>query len=168
MLLSNPLRIVSILAISILSGCGFRPLYGPQLTTTQDLSNIKVMIITDRDGQNLRNHLLDLLNPHGVPCQPQYLLDTKLTTTSVEVGVRRDATTSRKELVATALLRLRNIQSGKIVFTKNITSKNTYTSLDTNYYTNVVTEDYAKEEVIRDLSYKIQLALAEYFGTQAP
>ncbi|MEB3701445.1 hypothetical protein Bealeia1_00507 [Candidatus Bealeia paramacronuclearis] len=168
MSLSKTLRALSVLAISLLSGCGFRPLYGPQLKTTQDLSNIKVMIIADRDGQNLRNHLLDLLNPYGVPCHPEYILDTKLTTGSVEVGVRRDATTSRKELVATAFLNLRNIESGQIVLTKVLTSKNTYTAMDTNYYTNVVTEDYAKEEAIRDLSYKIQLILAEYFGNQTP
>lgn len=166
MSLSNLLKAAPIALALLLEGCGFQPLYGPQLTTTQDLSGIKVQVITDREGQVLRNHLLDLLNPYGTPCKPYYTLETKLTTASVEVGIRRDATTSRKELIATALVKLRNIQSGRIVLTKSVVAKNTYTSLDTNYYTNVVTEDYAKDEALRDLSYKIQLILAEYFSTQ--
>ena len=146
-----------------LEACGFQPLYSPQLQTTQDMSNVKVAIIHDRQGQVLRNHLLDLLNPYGAPCKSIYTLSTKLTTSAREVGIRRDATTSRKELIATAVITLQD-KSGKILLRKSITSKNSYSTLETNYYTNVVTEDYAKEEALRDLAYRIQLALAEFFA----
>ena len=147
-----------------LSACGFQPLYSPGLQTTQDMADVKVAIISDREGQVLRNYLLDLLNPYGVPCRPIYTLETKLTTSAREVGVRRDATTSRKELIARAIIILKDNKSGKTLLTKSITAKNTYSAIETNYYTNVVTEEYAKEEALRDLAYRIQLALAEFFA----
>jgi len=147
-----------------LSACGFQPLYSPQIHTTQDMADVKIATISDRDGQVLRNHLLDLLNPYGVPCKPNYTLHTKLTTTAREIGIRRDATTSRKELIATAAITLKDNQTGRVLLTRSIIAKNSYSALDTNYYTNVVTQEYAKEEAFRDLAFRIQLALAEFFA----
>lgn len=154
----------SILITLTLSACGFQPLYSPSLQTTQDMADVKIAIISDRDGQVLRNHLLDLLNPYGPSGKPRYTLSTKLTTAVREVGVRRDATTSRKELVATATIQLLENKTNKIVLTKTLVSINTYSVKETNYYTNVVTQDYGKEEALHSLAYKIQLALGEYFA----
>ena len=153
-----------ILTTLSLSACGFQPLYSPTLQTTQDMADVKIAIISDRDGQVLRNHLLDLLNPYGPSQKPRYTLKTKLTTAIREVGIRRDATTSRKEMVATATIQLLENKTNKVILTKTLFAINTYSVKETNYYTNVITQDYGKEEALHSLAYKIQLALGEYFA----
>ena len=59
-------------------------------------------------------------------------------------------------------------KTNKVILTKTLVAINTYSVKETNYYTNVVTQDYGKEEALHSLAYKIQLALGEYFAQHRP
>ena len=82
------MKLLKILAgILLVSSCGFQPLYVQRdnssswyfsdkfdTSIVEELAKIKVVAIKDRFGQQMRNHLLDLLTPKGVPSNPQYRL----------------------------------------------------------------------------------------------
>ena len=82
-----------------LTACGFRPLYQSNVDGINICYPIKIATIKDRQGQILRNYLLDLLTPQGASSKPQYILEVNLTTGISNVGINKDETTSRKEAI---------------------------------------------------------------------
>src|SRR5690242_7641602 len=72
------------LLLLALAGCGFRPLYGTRAADPYvgpEMGGIYISPLPDRDGQLVRNALLDRIDPKGEPQQPRYRLDIKLTVT---------------------------------------------------------------------------------------
>ena len=74
-----------------LAACGFQPIYGRSGGTDiqADLTQVEVLPIADRVGQQLHNHLLDSLNPFGRPVNPSYRLRIKLTESRRELAVQK-------------------------------------------------------------------------------
>ena len=104
--------ILGLFAGMLLAGCGFEPLYVQRDTTsswyfggktdtsiTAEMSQVKVESIADRFGQQLRNNLLDLITPQGMPKQPQYRLKVRLISRdTVQQAMRRDITATSKRV----------------------------------------------------------------------
>jgi LPS-assembly lipoprotein len=150
----------------LLGSCGFRPLY----MTSEPISNIcypiKIKTIKDRNGQILRNQLLDILTPEGMPEKPKYILEINLTETIKAIGVNKDETTSRKEAILTAAMKLTDAKSGKILYTHSVISINSFEVISQDYYSDVVAQDYAKVEALRLLAEKIKLTLSAYLDSK--
>lgn len=146
--------ILSFCLCLFLESCGFRPLY----MASENISNIcypiKIKTIKERNGQILRNQLLDLLTPEGQPEKPKYVLGIILTETIKAIGVNKDETTSRKEAVLTAAMSLSDAKSGKILYTHSVRSINSFEVISQDYYSDVVAQDYAKVEALRLLAEK--------------
>ncbi len=154
----------AIIILFALTACNLRPMY-------EDNGNmnicypIKIATIKDRDGQILRNYLLDLMSPQGEPAKPRYLLEITLTSSIKSIGVNKDETTSRKEATLTALYRLRNFKTNKILHCGSANGINSFNisnftkTLDQNYYSDVVAEEYAKKEALRILAEKLVLLI---------
>lgn len=106
------------LALAPLAGCGFEPLYGTRdgAAVTAELAAIEVGRIPDRSGQQLRNFLLDRLNPQGRPAKPMYRLSVELVESRVDLAIRKDETATRVNLVITARYQLLDVATGKPVF----------------------------------------------------
>lgn len=68
--------VISLLAAVTLSACQFQPLYGPSTdvsgNTSTLLSQISVETVDTRVGQQVRNHLLFLLNGGNEATEPGY------------------------------------------------------------------------------------------------
>lgn len=158
--------ILSFCLCLLLESCGFRPLY----TTSGNISNvcypIKIKTIKDRNGQILRNQLLDLLTPEGEPEKPKYVLEIDLVESIKAIGVNKDETTSRKEAVLTAKLKLADSKSGNIVYAHSLKSINSFEVISQDYYSDVVAQDYAKENALQLLAEKIKLTISTYLDTQ--
>jgi hypothetical protein len=87
-----------IVALVLLAGCGFQPLYGTTVSgsgATEKLGQIRIDPIPDRIGQQIRNFLLDRLNPYGQPARPVFRLIVKPTVSSTDLGIERDETATR-------------------------------------------------------------------------
>lgn len=84
---------------------------------TDKLNDIKIGQISDRQGQILRNYLLDIFNPHGEPCRPLYRLNVKITISEDAFAFRKDATASRQIMTSTALFELVDASSKKVIYT---------------------------------------------------
>ena len=67
-------------ALIFLAACGFQPMYGSRGApgTQMQMASIEVGIIKDRQGQLLRNLLLDRINPGGTPQSPNYTLTVQM------------------------------------------------------------------------------------------
>ena len=106
------MRYILILALIVfVNACGFRPLYIQSSETNlysdgtqnnsiiNELAQIKINPISERFGQQIRNKLLDLLTPKGVPSNAKYRLDVKLDNKVVSQQAMRDDVTATSERV---------------------------------------------------------------------
>lgn len=174
MLLKNSL-LLSLYLIG-LTGCGFKPIYGPSsygssfpnkeehLAVAQDLSLIKISLIPDRKGQILRNSLIHLLTPKGQPGNPKYILEVTLTEATQALGILKDATYSRSQLVFTADFFLRDIATYKILFTSQATTAADYNFVISNQFATTIADDDAHTRGLTLLAQDIARQLAMFFS----
>ena len=160
---------VAICTLALLSGCGFTPLYGehslgasPSVVT--EMSHIAIRQLPDRTGMRMRQILREELQPRGVDGAPRYDLDVTLTTRVEELGVRRDATSSRANFVLSASFYLSD--AGQRVFGDRVQSIVSYNILDDQYAT-VAAQSDAEERALREVSLEIKTRLAVYFVKRA-
>lgn len=150
---------------SLVTACGFQPLYTPIRGTNHVAAPIKIATIPDRDGQILRNYLVDLLTPEGPPQKPLYILQIELTDAIANIGVNKDETTSRKNAIMTAVLTLRDAKTYGVVYTHRAKAINSFSVISENYFSDLTTEEYAKKEALRLLAEKISLLLITFLDT---
>ena len=148
------------------TSCGFRPLYVPYEERSEDITYpIKIATILNRDGQILRNYLLDLLTPEGSPLHPQYILEVVLTDAIRSTGVNKSETTTRKEAILTGTFTLKDAKTNAIVYKHTTKAMNSFSVISQNYYADLVAEEYAKREAMRLLAEKIVLTLTTYLDS---
>ena len=151
-----------------LTACGFKPLYGLRSDGTaagQDLAKIAVGPIPDRLGQQVRNNLLDRLNPQGSPEAPSYRLDVTISEKEVGLAVQSDDTVSRINLTVSAAFVLREGASRDGLFTGKTRTIAAYnvTSFD---YANVIAERDARSRAARAIADDLAARLGVYFRTR--
>jgi LPS-assembly lipoprotein len=86
------LTLAAVLALGP-AGCGFHPLYskgGGGGGVSAETAQIRINLIADRQGQMLRNALLQRLTPAGEPASPTYTLSVTLTASEGALGYRKD------------------------------------------------------------------------------
>lgn len=147
----------------LLGGCGFRPLYGRDSVSGRAevrdaMAGIRVRSIADRQGQRLRQILREKLGTNGAASP--YELDIKLSQQVQELGVRKDSTTSRANLIFSAALTV--FENGQSVFTDSVQSIVSYNILDDQYAT-VASQSDAEDRALRMVGDEIKIRLAVYF-----
>jgi LPS-assembly lipoprotein len=166
-------RLVIIVMLLALSGCGWRPLYadpesGP---ASAALRAIRVDPIPDRVGQQLEMALRNAFNPTGETTAPRYRLETGLSYTLSNVGLisQGTATIGRVDLVAT--YHLVDLKSGADLLTDTVHSQNSF-ALNPNQYSTVVAENDAAArcvvEVNQEMVTRLTLFLQQSLGKEAP
>lgn len=151
-------RILAIVAAAPLAGCGFHPLYGGETAGEYDptLASIKVEPIADREGQIFELALRERLNPRGVAIPPRYALRVKLSLSRSDLGIQRNATSTRAEIDAAASYSLTGQGISISGFSHTVSAFN----LQNDAWAATVAEDDARERAIDDLADAISLQLA--------
>jgi LPS-assembly lipoprotein len=156
-------------AALVLSGCGYRPVYGEQSAATMgdgtraSLASVKVLGIADRRGQLLRNYLLDRMTPRGEPATPRYVL-TVTTSESIRItDSRADGTATRADIVIVARYNLRDAASDLVVFTDRSDGLATYNLL-TARFASVASEDEARRRVMEQIADQMSLQIALFLN----
>ncbi len=159
--------ISSLAALGLLTGCGFKPIYGSAGSSniSAELSSVKVTPIKDRIGQQLRNLLLDRINPIGSPRKPNYQLSVQLSESKQELAIKKSEVSTRANLTFTAKFHLQGLNqfagrslTGKV---KIVTS---YNILSSDFGT-LATEQDARRRAVRELSDDITNRIASYLQT---
>lgn len=159
--------IAIVAAVLSLSACGYRPLYGdPGRVTAAGMETVKIGLIEDRTGQFLRNLLLDQVNPNGEPIDPEYKLTVSLNESRRDLGLRKDETATRANLIITASYQLTKNGHEKPVMSASSRSTNGFNIVNSEFATRASQAD-ARKRAARELSDKIALRLAIYFNSLA-
>jgi LPS-assembly lipoprotein len=136
------------------SGCGFKPLYGDSGAVgapgvQSSLQQVAIAPIQTRSGQ-----------PGG---GAGYSLTIRLAIQKQELGIRRDETATRANLIMTAIYRLTEQSSGATVFQALSRSVTSYNILD-NEFSTVMAERDARSRGAEQLADDITTRVALYFN----
>lgn len=158
-----PLTSYFLLLISI-GACGFHPVYGVNKHTPvgveEQLSNIWISNIPDRDGQFLRNALIDRFYRDGQPTNPQYVLTVQPVNESKrDLDITVDADATRGQLTLTTKMSLTNRKTGKILIEQDLRAITSYNILGSEF-TNRVSEQNTRENALEDLARQIENRIA--------
>lgn len=160
-----------VFALIILASCGFEPVYkdtafgGEAGTSTQNfMQSIDIGVIPDREGQSLRNKLIDRLYSNGYPSAPVYRLVTAPVRESiVEIGIDKNDNASRAQLRLSTTIQLIRLSDSAVVLTRHVRATTGYNILQ-GQFTTFVTENDAREQGLRSLADKIVTQLELYRG----
>ena len=164
--------LISLVVITAAAGCGFHPLYGEVAPLddsfiSEELSKIKVTLGSSRLDQIVYGNLLDRLTPFGIPDEHYYILSTMLFESKQGVALERDATVSRFNLVLDSEFNLKNIETGKIIFSGNVRAVAAYNVLRSEF-ANVIAERNARDRAAREVADEIATRISVYFRSITP
>jgi len=156
------------LVVSGLSGCGFRPLYGTSGITgsaevVEELSRIDIRPIPDRRGMALRQVLREKLHINRQPNDTLYDLQVQLFVRTQELGVRKDSTTSRANLILTARFYL--WRGRKRLLVDSVQSIVSFNILDDQYAT-IASESDAEDRALQAIAEEMKTRLAVFFDNR--
>ena len=162
-------KLLGILLLSSLTACGFRPMYGGGGTATpalqQNLSLVFVETIPERNGQVLRNLLIQQLGFGDDPVAPRYTLNVQLAEAINPLGIRKDATSSYGRLTITAKYTLVDATSKKPLLTDTTRAFSGFTIVDSEYAALTAARD-ARQKVLRQLAEtlarRVAVTLSDY------
>lgn len=159
-------RLLPLFLISLaLSACGFHPVHGTRNTDTAGTSTVAIAIIPDREGQILRNQLMDMLHSNGTPANPEYTLTVdKITETDKELAITKSSEATRAQLRLKTRMKLAN-RNGVEILSRDIQALTSYNILESEFATRV-TENSARENAIHDLARQIELQVNLYLNRQ--
>ncbi len=155
---------VLLVAVAVLGGCGFRPLYGGarQAGTPVELAAIAVKPIADRIGQQLHNHLLDLLTPGGRPRHPRYSLSVELSESIRRLAVQKSEFATRANLSLNATYNLTDMPTRETILEGRSVVVTSFNILSSEFATLMAEKD-ARTKVVRELGDDIRTRIAVFF-----
>jgi len=148
-----------------LTGCGFHPIYGARddnKPVTAELNDVGIDSIPNRNGQMLRNDLIDRMYHDGRPQNPKYELAITLRETEEGIGLLPNATSSLTELNLYADYVLKD-RSGKEVVRATAHAVATFNQLQQEYGTLAASEN-AYQRCIDQVSDQILDRVSLYFS----
>lgn len=153
--------------VLVLGACGFQPVYGTkagQQSVSAALQGMEISSIPDREGQILRNHLIDRFHLRQTPTNPQYRLAVSAVNgRTVRLGIARDATTTRAQYEANVTYVLKDARADEVLLTRTARSLASYNVLSSEFQT-VVTEEDAQDRVLNQLADQIETQISLYFN----
>lgn len=145
----------------LLTGCGFRPLYGEGTAgSAENLASIRVAPIQDRIGQKLYTLLQERLTPRGTPARPDYTLEVRLNEAVQDLAIRKDESATRSNLIINASYTLTATERNsprRLVGTA--TSYNSYDRVTSEFATLSAQED-ARDRALRTVADEIRTRIA--------
>ena len=161
------LRPVLALAFMLLTGCGFTPVYGTHTAAdgspvANDLNAVAIENIADRNGQMLRNDLIDRMYGKNRPAQPLYDLKVTIHSDEADLGILANATATRSLLNMYANYTLTD-SKGHELLTSTAHSVASFDRLDQMYGTVAARQD-AYERTLHEVSEQIINRVSLYFS----
>ncbi len=163
--------LLSAVACLLCAACGFQPMYGNGFVAgeargvvQEQLAQIEISNIPDREGQFLRNALIDNFYSHGRPANPRYLLNVSKveeSTYDLDVTISSDAT--RAQLTLSTTIGLVDNKTGETVLTRSLKSSVSYNIMGSEFATRV-SEQNTRENALNDLARQIELQIALYLN----
>ena len=167
------------LSLLLFSACGFEPLYVQRSDNdkkwyfdgdfdnyvTDQMAQIKIIASGERVGQLIKNDLLDLLTPRGVPENPKYVLYVNpVKENEYDQALRSDITATRKRI--DYKIEYYMMEDSKKVLKGNTVSFVSYDILD-NPYATVISRKKVQRDATKIMANDIALRLGTFFNARA-
>lgn len=170
-------RLIALLMFMFLAACGFEPLYvqkkhdnlwyfGGEFdrSISAEMAQIKVEATGERFGQLIRNELLDMLTPLGVPHKPKYRLVISLENEVVyDQALRNDITATRKRVEYTVGYTM--FENGKEIVKGNSVAFGSYDIL-ANPYSMTIAQKKVMKDSAQIIANDISLRIGAYFHSR--
>lgn len=159
--------VIGIVALGVLAGCGFRPLYLPEngFETGDELAHVEIARIANRRGQILRNYLLDRMTPGGPPAAPRYFLSVRLNERIARLAVRRDDSSTRANLTLTANFELRDDGAEGVILSGRVLSTNSH-SISISELATLAAKESARDRGARDIADRLTLRVGMFLSAR--
>lgn len=157
-------RLLPLLAgLTVLSACGFTPVYGDRSPTrgpdavAREMAAIDVGLIANRPGQILRNDLIHRLGTRTRHEAPRYRLQVTLAEQEQQLGIERDATSTRAALRIIARYSLIRVADGTVLLSDAVRSVNSFTIHRTTeaVYNTIAAREDARHRGLRTVATRI-------------
>ena len=158
-------KILLFISILTLGSCGFSPMYGTinndNKQSTEDLlRKIYISTIPDREGQFLRNELIDNFNNTGINNEYTYTLHTdKIDEKETELDITKSSDATRMQLKISTTINLKHNLTGEIIFSRKLHSITSYNILSSQFTTKA-SEEYARNNALKDIARQIETQIA--------
>lgn len=157
-------------ALLLLQACGFEPLHMKHdagQTQCTIIEGLAIDRIPDREGQILRNYLIDFLDPvtQGSPTDPLHILEVKLKKTKSTVAIRKDGTTSRYQITLSGEVILWDKERKKRLIVETVRAVNSYSVGEISAgaaYSTAISERDATFKALRLMAEEIQVLLKSH------
>ena len=147
----------------LLTGCGFRPLYGQREQLLTDTQTVQIEPISGEGGYGMYMTLKDKLNPQGQPTQPLYRLTVRLQAPTYQnQSIRSDNFATLETMNVVADYQLTRISDGKKVIATSVNANGLF-NLILEPYATTVAQDKLYENVTRLLADDIATHVLAYF-----
>lgn len=157
----------------LVSGCGWQPLYGENEAASgaagvsKKLAQVDIANIPDREGQYLRNRLIDRFYRESRPADPSYALTvTPVNEQLIDLDITKAANATRAQMRLATTMVLKDLDTGEILLSRTLRAITSYNILGSEFATRV-SENNARENALNDLARQIELQLSLYFKRQA-
>lgn len=167
--MSSRVNLILIAALALLSACGFSPLYGKKgvmESNAATLSQVRIDNIPDRQGQYLRNALMDRFYRNGRPADPRYVLHVgPLKETLTDLDITKSSSATRAQMRIDATIKLVDHRGGETIMSRNLVAITSYNILQSRFTTRV-SEESARQAALDELAGQIERNLALFFNTR--
>ena len=166
---SKAVRLLVLTGLTLLSACGFRPLYGSSTQSQQissKLASVSIEEPKDRLAQMVRNNLLYLLSSDGEPRQPRYLLKFRVSESETNILVQRSTQVDRQIYQIKVTFQLFDLDSPKNkipVYKGADLVKLSYTRTASEF-NNIRARKSASEKASKKAAENLHLRLAAWFA----
>lgn len=156
----------------LLSGCGFKPLYGEEkggVDTSSELKEVYVANIAERFGQQLRLALQAQMASDGPEDPHKYKLVVQPSLSAEAIDIHGDNTTGRTRMLATARWQLLTIEATPQVLAQgNTQTMDGYTTTYEQYFAMTMNMENTEGRIAQTLGGQITQQVATWFKTHAP
>ncbi len=152
----------------LIAGCGFEPLHGTRgqggASARAVFEHISIANIPDREGQFLRNALIDLFYREGRPVDAPYTLNvSKIIETKRDLDITIESDATRQQLRLDTVMQLVDNESGEVLFSRSLYTISSFNVIE-NEFANRISEQNTRENALNDLARQIELQLSLYFN----
>lgn len=163
-------QLLALMILPMICACGFEPMYGTSSKSEQgantslraELAEVQISNIPNREGQYLRNALIDRFYTSGRPINPKYVLDVSdinETAYDLDITIRSDAT--RKQLTLTTVMTLTDAATGQVLVSRGLKSSGSFNVLESEFATRV-SEQSTRENALDHLAQQMELQIGLY------
>ena len=126
------------------------------------LARVQINNIPDREGQFLRNALIDRFYVNGRPAEPAYILTvSKISEQTYDLDITKSSDATRAQLKLRTTMNLKDAQTGDVVLTRKLQAISSYNVLTSEFATRV-SENNTRENALTELARQIEQQIGLY------